>query len=129
MSASQNNLTMILNQQDASGANIILRTLGAFAYAGIVGNYFKGTLTTTGATAFTLPTANVLQTLVVNTHATAIMTLIATVQGGSTQTVSKIQPGAAFANWSITSGATSGFTAISLTSDTTGATYEAFLGG
>ena len=127
---SQNNLTIVLNQQDDLGVNILNRTLGAFAYAGTVGNYFIGTLVGTGVVAFTLPTTNVHQVLVVNTHATAVYTVIGTPQGGASATLGKVLADGMFVYWGIASGASGGYTAVSLTSDTaTGSTFSAFLGG
>lgn len=134
MAESTNNLTLVVNQQDANGVNIVSRTIGALSYAGSVGVEFKGLLTTTGATSFTLPTANVLQVYIKNTHTGAILTLIGTPQSGASATLCKIYPLSAYAYWATTiTGATgssgAGFTALSLTSDTVNATYEAFLGG
>ena len=68
MSASQNNLTLTLNQQDSGGVNILNRTIGAIGYAGLVGQFTDGLLSGTGATTFTLPTTNVLQFLFLNTE-------------------------------------------------------------
>ena len=42
MSASQNNLTLLVNQQDANGANIVNRSIGAIAYAGVAGEFHDG---------------------------------------------------------------------------------------
>jgi hypothetical protein len=130
MAESQNNLTLVLNQQDENGVDIVKRTIGAIAYAGGVGNFFKGTLVGTGAVAFTLPTTNVLQAYVKNTHDTALYTVTATPQGGSAEVQGVLGPGSVWTYWSAVSGSTVGFTAVSLTSNTaTGSTYEAYLGG
>ena len=129
MSDSQNNLTIVLNQQDEDGTNILNRTLGAFTYAGDVGTFFRGTLVGTGAVSFTLPATNALQAMVINRHATALITIVGTVQGGASQTITRLSPGGMWANWMTASGATVGYTALSLQSDTTGADYEAYLGG
>ncbi len=134
MAESTNNLTLVLNEQDASGVNILSRTIGAASYAGAVGNWFKGLLTTTGATAFTLPTTNVLQVYVKNTHTGAVLTLIGTPQSGASATLCKIYPLSVYAYWATqvtgtTGSSGAGFSALSLTSDTLNATYEAYLGG
>jgi hypothetical protein len=129
MSASENNLTLVVNQQDSNGVNIVNRTIGAISYAGIVGEFHDGLLTGTGSVTLDLPTANVLQFFFHNTHATAVITLTGTVQGGSSQTIAKIQPGGCFANWCQSTSATAGYTALSVQSDTAGATFEMFLGG
>lgn len=129
MSASQNNLSLVLNQQDSAGTNLLNRLMGPVAYAGIVGVYSVGVLTGITLVALTLPTANVLQFVFKNTHATAGVIINATIQSGSTQLVTKVQPGGVFVNWCASTSGTAGYTAISLTSDTIGATYEMFLGG
>ena len=129
MSASQNNLTLLVNQQDANGVNIVNRSIGAVAYAGIVGEFHDGILTDTSSHDLDLPTTNVLQFYFKNTHATAVITLTGTIQGGASQSVTKIQPGGVFVNWCASTSATAGFTALSIQSDTANATYEMFLGG
>ena len=129
MSASQNNLTLLVNQQDANGVNIVNRSIGAIAYAGIVGEFHDGILTGTGSVTLDLPTANVLQFYFKNTHATAVITLTGTIQGGASQSIAKIQPGGVFVNWCASTSATAGFTALSVQSDTANATFEMFLGG
>lgn len=129
MSASQNNLSLLLNQQDSDGVNILNRTVGAVSYDGIVGEFHNGLLTGTGQVTLDLPTANVLQFYFRNTHATAVITVVATVQGGSTQTVTKVQPGGLLVNWCESTSATAGFTEIKVTSSVANATFEMFLGG
>jgi hypothetical protein len=129
VSASQNNLSLVINQQDSTGVNILNRSIGAISYAGLAGQFVDGILTGTGLVAQTLPTANILQFYFKNTHATAVITITATPQGGSSAVVVKVQPGAVFVNWCASTSGTAGYTAISLTSDTANATYEMYLGG
>lgn len=129
MAASTNSFTAVVNQQDANNVNLVNKTLGAFVYAGIVGEERTGLLTGTGAVSLTLPTANVLQFLLQNLHATATIVITATKQGGTGAIISNVGPGGFFCNWSVTSGATNGYTAISLTSDTANAGYLSYLGG
>jgi hypothetical protein len=135
MADSVNAITLFLNQQDSVGANILTRTLGAFSYSGLVGEFIRGKLLTSGAEAQTLPTTNVLQLLLQNTTTGASganITITATKQGGTGAILSVVQPGSVFVNWThgpTGSGATAGYTAISLTASVTGATYEMFLGG
>jgi hypothetical protein len=129
MSASQNNLSLVVNQQDLNGVSIVNRIIGAITYDGVAGEFHNGILTTTSLTALDLPTANVLQFYFKNTHASAVITITATVQGGASQVVTKVQPGSVFANWSAATSATAGYTAISLTSSVANATFEMFLGG
>jgi hypothetical protein len=130
MSVSQNNLSLVLNQQDASGVNIVNRSIGAISYNGVAGKFDAITLAAdTNIHAFDLPCANVLQFYFKNTHATAVILLTMTYQGGAFVAVVKVQPGAVFCNWCASTSATAGFTAISYTSDTASATVEMFLGG
>lgn len=129
MAASTNSVSLTINEQDASGVNVILRQVGAVSYAGSVGQNWIGTLTSTGATSLTLPITNVLQWYFKNTHATALITLTATKQGGTGAIVAVKGPGGIFLNWDVVSGAVEGYTAISLTSDTVGATFETYIGG
>ena len=135
MASSINNLTFTLNQQDENGVNILNQTLGAFSYTGLVGEWILGKLLTSGAEAQTLPTANVLQFILVNTTTGASganITITGTKQGGTGAILGVVQPGSPFIYWThgpTGSGATAGYTAISLTASVTGATYRMFLGG
>lgn len=129
MSASQNNLGIVLNQQDSSGINIINRSL-SFSYDGVCGEFDKRTLAAdTSSHAFDLPTTIVLHFFFKNTHATAVVTLTGTVQGGSSQVLKKVQPGGTFMVWDVSTSATAGYTALSYQSDTASATAEMFIGG
>lgn len=126
MSASQNNLSVVVNQQDSSGVNIINRTIGAIGYAGLVGQFTDGLLSGTGATVFTLPTTNILQFLFLNTSTAANITLNTT---GATGTgLHKIPPGGLYAVWNST-GASGAITAITGTADVASGTFTMFLGG
>ena len=126
MSASQNNLTVTVNQQDSSGVNILNRTIGAIGYAGIAGQFTDGLLAGTGATAFTLPAPNVLQFLFLNTSTAANITLNTT---GATGTgLHKIPPGGIYIVWNST-GASGAITAITGTGDVASGTFSMFLGG
>jgi hypothetical protein len=129
MSASQNNLSLILNQQDAKGVNILNRLIGAITFAGVAGEFHNGILTGVGSVTLDLPTAIILQLYFKNTHATAVITLTGTIQGGASQAIAKIQPGSVIVNWCAQTGSLAGYTALSVQSDTAGATFEMFLGG
>ncbi len=126
MSASQNNLSLTLNQQDSGGVNILNRTIGAIGYAGIAGQFTDGLLSGTGATAFTLPTANVLQFLFLNTSTAANITLNTT--GATGTALIKVPPNSLVVIWNST-GASGAITAITGTSDVASGTYSMFLGG
>ena len=126
MSASQNNLSLTLNQQDSGGVNILNRTIGAIGYAGIAGQYTDGLLTGTGATTFTLPTTNVLQFLFLNTSTAANITLNTT--GATGTALIKVPPGGIVVVWNST-GASGAITAITGTADVASGTYSMFLGG
>lgn len=130
MAASQNNLSLVLNQQDSNGVNILNRLIGAVSYDGTAGEFDTRTLAAdTSNHSLDLPIAIVKQFYFKNTHATAVITLIGTVQGGSSQTLAKVQPGGVFIYWTPVTSATAGYTALSYTSDTASATAEMFLGG
>ena len=129
MSASQNNLTLTLNQQDSEGVNIVNRTIGAISYDGVAGEMHNGILTGTSQVTLDLPTANVLQFYIKNTHATGVITLVGTVQGGASQTIAKIQPGGVFVNWCASTSATAGYTDLKLTASIANTTFEMYLGG
>lgn len=130
MSLSQNNLSLIVNQQDSNGVNLVNRLVGAISYDGTAGELEVKTLAAdTNIHALDLPTTNVKQFYFKNTHATAVILLTVTVQGGSAQSAAKVQPGGVFVYWSPVTSATAGYTAISYTSDTASATCEMFLGG
>lgn len=126
MSASQNNLALSLTQQDASGTNILKRLIEV-TYAGVVGDYKNGILTSTGATAITVPTTNVMQFLFRNTHATANIVLNLT--GATGTALIKVPALGAVAIWAASTGASGAITAITGTADVVNATYEMFLGG
>lgn len=126
MSASQNNLSLILNQQDSAGVNILNRLIGAIAYSGVAGQFTDGLLSGTGATAFTVPTANILQFLFLNTSSAANITLNLT--GATGTALIKVPPGGLVTIWNPT-GASGALTALTGTSDVASGTYSLFMGG
>ena len=130
MSASQNNLTFVLNQQDSNGVNILNRTIGAVAYAGLVGQFRSGLLATTGATTIEVPTTNIGQFFFKNTHATANITLRWTPTAATGSVIATtLTPGSVLALWQAVSGSSGAITAMTGTSDVASGTYEIFLGG
>jgi hypothetical protein len=130
MSASQNNLSLIVNQQDSSGVNILNRLIGVIAFAGVAGEYINGILTTTGATVITLPTANVLQFAFHNTHATANITVNWTPTSATGSVIAaKVGPGGVLAMWMPTANSSGAITAVTGTADVANATYEVYMGG
>jgi hypothetical protein len=126
VSQSQNNLSVVVNQQDSSGVNILNRTIGAIGYAGLVGQYTDGLLAGTGATVFTLPTTNILQFLFLNTSVAANITLNTT--GATGTALIKVPPGGIVIVWNST-GASGAITAITGTADIASGTYTSFFGG
>jgi hypothetical protein len=125
-----NNLSLVLNQQDASGVNILNRAIGAISYEGTVGQFKAGLLSDASEHQQTLPQGitTVFQYYFKNTHATAKITVAWTPAGGAKSTIQVVQPGGVIAFWYpvVTSG---GFTALYYTSDTASATFEDFIGG
>jgi hypothetical protein len=130
-SNSQNNLSMVLNQQDVNGVNVLNRLLGVTGYtSGNVGQFTEGNLTTTGSTAQTLPKSTILQYLFINTHPTANVTVSWTPESATGSVIAaKVGPGAALMLWQTTSGASGAITAVSLQSDTVNTTFQQFFGG
>lgn len=128
MAASTNNLTLVINRQDANGVNVENRTIGAISDAGTAGEYDIRQAPDTSSHSLDLPTTTVIVVHIRNTHATAVITITGTISGGSSQTICKLGPGEEFIKWGQGT-STYGFTALSYQSDTTGATFEMFLGG
>lgn len=127
MSASQNNLSLVLNQQDATGVNIIKRTYEV-DYAGVAGQWINGILTSTGATAITVPTTNIMQMFFQNTHATANITL--NITGATGTALIKVPAGGiSVPIWASTTGPSGAITSVTGTADVASATYQMFLGG
>lgn len=129
MASSTNNLTLLINRQDANLTNVENRTIGAFSFAGVTGEFDIRQAPDTSNHVLDLPTTLILQFYFKNTHSAANITLIGTPQGGSSATLIKLGPGDTFLFWCVGTSATRGFTALSYTSDTTGATFEFFIGG
>lgn len=131
MSLVQNNVSLLVNQQDGtSGVNLVNRSSGVVSYDGVAGEFDKRTLANdTSNHAFDLPASPVLQFYFKNTHATAKILLTGTVQGGSSQVLARLGPGGIFCSWEAVTNTTTGFTALSYTSDVALATCEMFLGG
>ena len=130
MSASQNNLSLVVNQQDSAGVNILNRTMGAFAYSGVVGQFIDGLLTTTGSTSITLPKTTILQVMVRNTHATANITVNWTPESATGSIIAgKVGPSGVLGFWQTSTGQSGAITALALTADTANTTYELYLGG
>ena len=129
MSSSVNNLTMLINRQDSSGVNVENRNIGAISYSGVAGEFDVRQAAGTSITTLDIPTTTVLQFYIKNTHSAANITVTGTPQGGSTQTLCVLPPGAVFVYWAPVTSVTAGYTQLRYTSDTTGATFELFIGG
>lgn len=129
MSASQNNLSVNVNQQDANGVDIVNRLIGVFAFAGAVGVAEQYLVPDTSSHALPQPATTSRQVLIENKHASAIVTLVGTPSGGSSVTLAKLGPGDVFIYWNLTTAAGTGYTALSVTSDTASTPLEVFIGG
>jgi len=129
VSNSQNNLTLSLVQQDVSAVSVLNRTIGPIQYAGLVGQHIEGLVVGAAPVAVTLPTTNVLQVVVKNTHATLKLTVTWTPQGGASAIVAVLEPGGIVVLWNPATSATAGITALTLTGSGAGVTVELFLGG
>lgn len=129
----QNTLSLVLKHQDWEGVDIINRIVGDIGYSGTLGKFTNGVLTTTGATAVAFPPGltNAVQVYVKNTSASGNITLRGTPVSatGSSVILATLAPDAvALPLWSPISGA-SGYTALSLTANVIGCTFESFVGG
>lgn len=132
MSASQNNLSLVVNQQDANGVNIVNRLVGAIAYSGVDGQFTIGSLTDTSAHTQTFPSmiTTALQYYIKNTSSGAqVITVTWTHTGGSSAVVQALPPGSVLAFWCTASASPAGITALSLQSDVANATFEQYIGG
>jgi hypothetical protein len=131
--ASQNNLSLVLQQQDVNGVNILNRQIGVVGYSGAVGQFSDAILTGTGATNIPFPIGltNALQFYVKNTSATGNITINATpLSATGSVIVAKLAPGAlSIPLWSPLSGASGGYSAITGTADLPNCTLEFFIGG
>lgn len=127
MSASVNNLTLVINRQDASGVNVESRTVGAISFSGSAGEFDIRQAPDNAQHTLDLPTTQVNQVYFKNTHATALLTIVGTVNGGSSQTMAVLEPGGVLVVWQATTG--KGYTDLKYTCDTSGGTFEMFLGG
>jgi hypothetical protein len=122
-----NAITLLLNQQDANGVNVLNRTVGAVSYTGVAGEFEVRSSPDTSQHTLDLPTTQVNQVYIKNTHATGILTIIGTVNGGSSQTLAVLEPGSVFVVWQAVTG--KGYTDLKYTADTTGTSFEMYLGG
>lgn len=132
MSASQNNLSLIVNQQDSSGVNIVNRLVGAIQYSGIDGQFTIGKLTSLVAQTQTFPSmiTTVLQYYIKNTSTGAqVITVTWTRTTGASAVVISLPPGSSIAFWETASTSPAGITALSLQTDVVDATFEQFIGG
>lgn len=127
MASSTNNLTAVIIRQDSSGVNIENRSIGQISFAGSAGEFDIRQAPDTSQHSLDLPTTQVNQFYFKNTHASALITLAGTVNGGASQTLAILEPGGVFMVWQAITG--KGYTALAYTSDTSGATFEMFLGG
>lgn len=122
------NLSLTVNRQDSNGVNVENRSIGAISYIGTAGEYDVRQAPDTSSHNLDLPATEVNTFVFVNTHISATITLTGTINGGSSQTICKVGPGGvAVPVWNAAAG--KGFTALSYQSDTSGATFEMFLGG
>lgn len=129
MAQSTNNLTLVINRQDANGVNVENRTVGAISYAGVAGELEIRSAPDTSSHSLDLPTTLVLQVYIKNTHATANLKITGTPQGGASAVLVDLGPGDVFVVWCGGTSGTRGYTALSYQADTSGCTFEYFFGG
>jgi hypothetical protein len=129
MSVSQNNITVVVNQQDADGVDILKRVIGALGYAGAAGEFDTRTAPDTNQHTLDLPITTVRQLLIHNTHASGILTIVGTPTGGASVTLAKLGPGDLMIVWTTTAFSDAGYSDLKYTADTLSTTFEMFLGG
>lgn len=126
----QNILTATIKQLDASGVTLATRIATMTDSAPVVGDFRGlGVLIDTSQATIGLPTAQVRQVFLRNTHASALITVVWTPNGGAQATIIILGPGDGIGFWHQSTGATKGISSLKLTSDTANATYELYLGG
>lgn len=128
--ASQHIFSYTLQQLDTNG-NVKARSSQSVTQnSPTAGQLIEGSAPDTGAHSITLPITQPRQIVFYNTHATAKFTIIWTPFGGASATINLIGPGGVLALFDPTAATTgNGVSALSVTSDTSGGTYELFIGG
>lgn len=131
MALSQNNVSLVLNQQDVNGVNVLNRVFSVPGYiSGTAGQFTDGILPTTGSTSITLPTTNVLSLFVLNAGSTGDITVAWTPASATGSVIAgKLNPGGALMLWNSISGASGSISALSLTADLVNQPYQLFIGG
>lgn len=135
MSASQNILSLVLSQQDSNGVDILKpRQVGPISYSGSVGQFNDVILTGTGSTTVNFPigltTAYQMYFRNTMTGSTGFITVSATPLAATGSVIlGKIGPGASLISWSPITGSSGGYSAASVQADTSGCTFEYFIGG
>lgn len=124
-------LSFTLQQLDGDGQVLARRFHTVTEEVVLAGEFRQGYATGTGQVTLDLPYTQIRQFAFFNTHVSAKFTIVATPQGGAEATINKVGPGGALILFDPTVTGTSGvgFSSIKVTSDTTGGTYEVFLGG
>lgn len=125
----QNNLSLTLQQLDANGVTLTRRVETFSDTAPTVGEFRVGLLTDTNEATISLPTAQIRQVLLKNTHTSGKITVKWTPNGGAKVTILIVGPGDGIAFWHQATGATYGLSLLTLTTDVSNTTYELFLGG
>jgi hypothetical protein len=127
--ALDNLLKMIVTSTDANGIDTITKRMRAENTTAANVELASATLADTNAHSQTLPKSPALQVLVLNTHATAKLTVTWTPQGGASCIAAVLGPGDVLVLWATATSGSAGITALSLQSDTSGQTFDMFLGG
>jgi hypothetical protein len=128
--ASTNNITWTLQQLDANAKTLASRTVTLTDPAASVGDFRGiGVLIDSTLQTITLPTAQVRQLEIRNTHTTAKITVSWTPSTGALATILVLGPGDGICFWHQGTGTTLGISLLKLQADTSLTTYEMFLGG
>lgn len=131
--ASTNSLSIVLQEVDANGVNVLNRQIGPVTYTGFAGQMNTALLTGTGATTINFPPGltNALQVYVKNTSVTGNVTISMTpLSATGVVIIAKLAPGAvSIPLWSPLSGSSGGYSNMTATADTTNCTIEYYIGG
>jgi hypothetical protein len=121
-------LSASIQAQDVVTNNLLLnKTLAAFSYLGSVSTFAESILVGTTPVVIGLPISPTEVVYVRNTHATQLLTVTWTPNGGSSAVVLTLQPNSYILFGEVN--ATSGITALTLTGSASNTSCEYFLAG
>lgn len=118
-----------IQELDVNGQTLARREISASDTSATAGEFNSGYLADTSQTTIGLPITQVRQLWLRNTHSSAKITVVWTPNGGASATVIILGPNDQCMFWHNNTGTSYGISSLKLTSDTSAATYELFIGG